>query len=55
MAEEVVLLYPNLVSYTCNNNDNDCKPDNVYYQEIIVLMVEELKKLKNRITILENK
>jgi hypothetical protein len=53
IAEEVAKYFPDLVSYKMINDK--CVPDALMYSRIVVPMLNEMKKLKNRIDYLEKK
>ena len=52
LAEEVHEILPQLVGYD-NFEDGDNLPASVHYNQITVLLVEEMKKLRARIEVLE--
>ena len=52
IAEEVHDILPALVGYE-DSEDGDSLPSNVRYDHIAILLVEELKKLRARIEVLE--
>ena len=49
IAEEVHAILPALVTL-----DSDSQPEGVKYAKIPILLLEEIKKLKARIEVLEN-
>ena len=52
IAEDVHEILPALVGYE-DSEDGDNLPSNVRYDHIAILLVEELKKLRARIEVLE--
>jgi hypothetical protein len=52
IAEEVHEVFPELVGYG-DFEDGDNLPASVYYNQISILLVEEIKKLRARIEVLE--
>ena len=50
MADEISKLDEKLVNY-----DETGKPDNVFYQDVVVYLVEEVKKLKKMVISLNEK
>ena len=52
VAEEVHEILPQLVGYD-NFENGDNLPASVHYNQITVLLVEEMKKLRARIEVLE--